>query len=244
MWNKAKRLNLERSPPSGQHGIAPFHRFHGGGVEGGCQGVAVHQRLQHYYPWLLSGSGEAPWRLGGEPRRIWQAAKGPSDTWSHPRVCPSLPSTPPEPGVKRGVRQTTIASIHMHVNKVTRWSSAAQSSEATQPGTPQQFWSSSSRTSPPHPTSAHKACVLVSDPSLPEGGLRASGQGRGVLCKSKEGGGQRDFSCPGQKCPALAAPSSRPSRRLPGPCLPYPAPRCDGWWYVSYYVYLHPQGVG
>lgn len=160
MWNKAKRLNLERSPPSGQHGIAPFHRFHGGWVGGGG-GVAVHQRLQHYYPWLLSGSGEVPWRLGGEPRRIWQAAKGPSDTWSRPRVCPSLPSTapPPEPGVKRGARQTTIASIHMHVNKVTRWSSAAQSSEATQPGTPQQFWSSSSRTSPPPPP--HKCTQSV-----------------------------------------------------------------------------------
>lgn len=40
----------------------------------------------------------------------------------------------------------------------------------------------------------------------------------------KGGGGQRDFSCPGQKCPALDAPSSRPTRRLPGSCLPYPAP--------------------
>lgn len=67
--------------------------------------------------------------------------------------------------------------------------------------------------------------MLVFDPSLPEGGLRASGQGRGGGHTSlRVGGGQRDFSCPGQKCPALDAPSSRPSRRLPGPSLPYTPP--------------------
>lgn len=111
-----------------------FTDFTGGGGGGGCCSGSKATALLPMIALRLRGIAPKARRRA---KTDLAGGKGPSDTWS-PRIWTQHAiDHPPHPRLwsKAGVRQRTFASIHMHVNKVTRWSSAAQSSEATQPGT-------------------------------------------------------------------------------------------------------------
>lgn len=159
----------------------------------------------------------------------------------------------PEPGVKWGyVRQPSRPFIY--ACKQSRYSNSVIKCSAIQWDENRKQWPSTLNlhlwSMFPHlslaPCSAawaHQACVLVCLFVFIHhcwGRVEGFWSGWGMLYKSRVGGAGGILAALDKKSPALAP---RLSHQLPCPCLPYPAPHCDGWWYVSHYVYLHPQGV-